>query len=444
MIQIGDTVGYVIPEWPGQTHLWIWREVCHLRELGVTVRLFSTRRPPERDRARHAFADEAIGQTMYLWPIGAGKIARVLLASLLRSPIGFARCIGLAFTLPIEGRLRFKRLLPLLLPACYLAAEVRRDRIRHLHSHAPANSSILCMMVKRLTGVPFSQMVNANLEWWGGAMGEKFRDAAFTVACTNWMVEQMRRDHPDLDQATYGMCRVAVDVRKWTPLPRTPSPDGAVRLLTVSRLVPSKGQDDLLKAVAILKQRGQNVKLRIGGTGPESDNLQRLTNELGITPEVTFLGSLAEDQYLAEMRAADVFVLASHGEPMGVVYMEGMATEAAVVGTAAGGVGEIITGGVDGLLVPPKDPHALADGIETLIRDPALRQRLGRAGRRTILEKFDSRKWAAEMYRRIFGVMPPAPAPGPHPADEIRHAAGRVEALQSQPNQFDTVGTTAR
>jgi glycosyltransferase involved in cell wall biosynthesis len=419
-------VGYIIPEWPGQTHLWIWREVCHLREFGVDVRLFSTRRPPDRDKARHAFADEAIGQTTYLWPIGAGRIVWLLLANFLRSPIGFLRCIWLALRLPVEARPRFKALLPLILPACHLASEVRKDGIVHLHSHAPANSSVLCMMVRRLTGVLYSQMVNANLEWWGGAMREKFLDAKFTVACTDWMVAQMKRDYPELDPSTYGMCRVAVDVRKWTPVRREPSPDGSVKLLTVCRLVVSKGTDDLLKGVALLKQRGQKVRLRIGGNGPERENLEKLTAELGITGEVTFLGSLAEDQYLAEMRAADIFVLASHGEPMGVVYMEGMATEAAVVGTAAGGVGEIITSGQDGLLVPPKDPQKLADGIESLIRDPALRQRLGKAGRQTILERFDSRKWAAEMYRRIFGTMPSAAeetAAAPSPVLMAQHAA---------------------
>ena len=73
---------------------------------------------------------------------------------------------------------------------------------------------------------------------------------------------------------------------------------------------------------------------------------------------------------------------------------------------AAGGVPELITDGVDGLLVPPRDPAALAGGIERLARDPELRARLGRAGREKILREFDSRAWAAELYRRIFGRLP--------------------------------------
>ena len=250
-----------------------------------------------------------------------------------------------------------------------------------------------------------------------------------TKPVTTRTIAQMKRDYPELDPATYGMCRVAVDVRKWTPVAREPASDGALRILTVCRLVVSKGTDDLLKAVALLKQRGQRVRLRIGGNGPERDNLEKLVAELGIGEEVTFLGSLAEDQYLAEMRATDIFVLASHGEPMGVVYMEAMATEAAAVGTAAGGVGEIITSGVDGLLLPPKNPEELADGIEMLIKDPGLRERLGKAGRQTILERFDSRQWAADMYRRIYGVLPEGQTtPAPSPAQPIMNNSPAVVA----------------
>ena len=408
-MNVGDPIGYVIPEWPGQTHLWIWREVSHLREFGATVRLFSTRRPPDRDKARHAFAPQAVSETTYLWPTGFFHNIAVILSCFLRNPLGFLRCIALVFSLPVDHKNSFRQLLPLLVPACVLADEVRRGGIKHLHSHSPANSSILCMMVKRLTGVPFSQMVNANLEWWGGAMREKFHDAKFTVACTDWMVAQIRRDYPELPLSAYGMCRVAVDIRKWTAVKRTPAADGFLRVLSVSRLVASKGQDDLLKAIALLTKRGHRVRLRIGGNGPELELLQKLAAELGIADLVTFLGSLPEEQYLEEMRNTDLFVLASHGEPMGVVYMEAMATEAGTIGTSAGGVGEIITSGVNGLLVPPKNPDALADGIEKLLMDPQLRQTLGEAGRQTILRNFDSRFWAGDMYRRIYGVMPSLP-----------------------------------
>ena len=128
---------------------------------------------------------------------------------------------------------------------------------------------------------------------------------------------------------------------------------------------------------------------------------------------------------MAEMLAADVFVLASHAEPMGVVYMEAMSTEIPTIGTNAGGVPEMIDDGVNGLLVPPNAPEALADALHRLAAQPQLRLALGRAARRKILAEFDSRLWASELYRRLTGQAPPenAAAALPLPAGSAALAA---------------------
>jgi glycosyltransferase involved in cell wall biosynthesis len=174
-----------------------------------------------------------------------------------------------------------------------------------------------------------------------------------------------------------------------------------MRVLSVGRLTTGKGHHHLIRAIRILKDEGRKVSLRIGGDGPEMESLRRLIEELGLAEEVTLLGSLAEEVYLEEMRGADVFALASDAEPMGVVYMEAMACGKPAVGTAAGGVGEVITDGVDGLLVPPGDPAALAGAIGRLIDEPELRKRFGEAGRRKVVSDFDSRKWAGVLWERI-------------------------------------------
>ena len=117
---------------------------------------------------------------------------------------------------------------------------------------------------------------------------------------------------------------------------------------------------------------------------------------------------------------------------MGVVYMEAMAMEVATIGTNAGGVPEIITDGVDGLLVPPMDPPALARAIRCLIDEPAFRESLGKAGRRKILKQFDSRLWATTLYRRLFGHGPEEHLVGPEPAAlQNDKGARRVGAARS-------------
>jgi len=397
-------IGYLIPEFPGQTHTWIWREITWMRRWGVEVTLFSTRRPGDRDRARHAFAAQAAEETNYLWPADARTLAESLAWAMAKHPAGLARCVALAMTLPVPKRASVLALVP---AAAILARTMARQGLTHLHAHSCAGSAVLGMMVKRLAGIPFSLTLNANIEWWGGAMAEKFGDAAFTIAITEWLLDQMKRDFPTLraNQACLG--RIGVDTARWLQ-PESRPPSTAGRVITVGRLHASKGHDVLLGAIKLLVDSGRKVSLTMIGAGPDRDALEAQAVRDGLGAHVTFAGSLSEDQILAQLRVADIFALASHAEPLGVVYMEAMSTGLATVGTSAGGVGEIITKDLDGLLVPPGDARALAEALGKLLDDPALRARLGAAGRKTIERRFDARFGAATLYERIFGQAPPA------------------------------------
>ncbi len=397
-------LGYIIPEFPGQTHVWMWREIVHMREDGAHITIFSTQAPPERDRARHAFAESAQRETVYLWPRALVEYVGAIAWASATRPSGFVRCLAAAATLPVNKRPPYKALLPLLAPACLLAREVSRRGIGHLHCHSCANSAILALMVKRLTGVGYSMTLNANIEWWGGAMAEKFGEADFTIAITEALLAQLKRDYKQLcpDQVLLG--RIGVDTRKWTPAAadgNLGASEGMLRIVTVGRLHPSKGHDVLLRAVALLTRGGRQMTLRILGDGPQRSQLESLAKELGIADRTRFEGSVSEERIIDEMRKADIFVLASHAEPLGVVYMEAMSMGLATVGTAAGGVGEIITNGKDGLLVEPRNVEALADAIARLQDEPELRRALATAGRHTIVSRFDSRFGAKTLRERL-------------------------------------------
>lgn len=398
-------IGYVIPEFPGQTHIWMWREIEALRSFGADLHLYSTRRPPERDRARHAFAEAAAAETSYLWPMWPWTAVGLLAWGLLR-PRGLVRCVRLAMKLPITGSFRRLRLLTLLLPALKLARACEVRGLDHLHSHSCSNAAILCMMVKRLCGVPFSMTLNASIEWWGGAMREKFEDATFTAATTRWLLEQLRRDFPTVDPRRTVMCRVGVDTRLWMPGTRKAPVAGSMRMLVVARLHAQKGHDVLLEAVALLRRRGLAVHLEVIGDGPERARLEALGRRLGVDDCVTFEGSLGQEQIIERMRRADVFVLPSRFESLGVAYMEAMAMEVPTIGTSVGGIGEVIDHLESGVLVPPGDVQAVVGAVEDLARDAGMRERLGKAGRRKVVEDFDSRRSAAVLFERFYGRRP--------------------------------------
>jgi colanic acid/amylovoran biosynthesis glycosyltransferase len=394
-------IGYLMPEWPGQTHVWTWREISHLRDTGLEVALISTRQPQEL--GKHPFVPQAQAETYYLWPQNVVTLILSLGWVLFRCPRGLLACLRLCFTLPIDKQPAWKHLLPLILPACSLAHKASQERIEHLHTPIPGNSAVLCMMVKRLLNIPFSLTVVAAFDAWGGAVREKMEDASFITLVATWMVDQMRKDFPSISPNRYSITRHGVDTQKWVPRVkdrfRHAHPQ---QILSVGRLVYNKGFDTLLHAVALLKSQGHSFHLKIAGEGPERHNLEGLIDALDLKSEVTLLGSIGEDECLQLMQSSDLFVLASHKEPLGVVYLEAMATEVATIGTAAGGVVEIINHGVNGLLVPPHAPDRLADAMMQILTDAQLRDRLAKAGRQTVVEKFDSRLGAAKLSKLLY------------------------------------------
>ncbi|MBW4620969.1 MAG: glycosyltransferase [Cyanosarcina radialis HA8281-LM2] len=402
-------IGYLIPEFPGQTHIWMWREISHMREWGAKIDIFSTRKPTPEVTARHEWANCAIEETFYLWPQNPWQLLSGVIWAMWRCPKGLWQVIVLCFSIKLDRRPVWRTTLPLALVATTLAREALKRDIQHFHSQTCSNSAILAMMVKRLVDIPFSLTLNANIEWWGGAMKQKFSEAEFTIAVAKWLLEQIRSDYPELSPERAVIGRHGVDTQKWYPLKDAfRSQPELFQAITVGRLHPCKGHDVLIGSIKLLADSNRQVMLTIVGAGPEEQNLKSLVRELELTDRVRFAGSVSEEEIMALMNRSDVFVLASHAEPLGVVYMEAMASGVATIGTNAGGVPEIITDGQDGLLVPPENEVALKQAIELLMDDSQFRLQLARNGRKTTVERFDSRFGAAVLYEKLYGFSPMA------------------------------------
>lgn len=154
------------------------------------------------------------------------------------------------------------------------------------------------------------------------------------------------------------------------------------RILFAGNLVPSKGVDLLIAAVGLLRDRRIPCELRILGAGPAHDELMALIGTLGLTGVASIAPFLPQSSMPAEYGAATVTVLPSRGqaEGLGLVLVEALLAGSAVVGTPAGGIPEVVEDGVTGLLTPDGDAAALADRLQRLLEDPALRERLTEQG----------------------------------------------------------------
>jgi len=149
-----------------------------------------------------------------------------------------------------------------------------------------------------------------------------------------------------------------------------------------------KGQENLLRAAHTLGQRGIPLRILLaGGPAPGSEDhvtrMKTLARELGLEKAVVFAGELSDPR--PAYAAMDIFVLPSaQPEPFGGVVLEAMVLELPVIATAIGGSPEQVVPGKTGFLVPPADSYALAEKLRVLLKDPALRSRMGRAGRERV------------------------------------------------------------
>jgi glycosyltransferase involved in cell wall biosynthesis len=170
-----------------------------------------------------------------------------------------------------------------------------------------------------------------------------------------------------------------------------------VVLFTAAVLVPRKGHDVLVEALARLVNDGLPVRWVICGDGPLRAELEARVAERGLAERVTFTGFSTEVHRL--LAGADVFVLPSRHEGLGIAVMEAMAAGLPAVASRVGGLPEIIADGDTGLLVPPGDVAALAAAIGRLARAPAWASTLGQHGRERVQRRFSSTAMAAAVER---------------------------------------------
>jgi glycosyltransferase involved in cell wall biosynthesis len=159
-------------------------------------------------------------------------------------------------------------------------------------------------------------------------------------------------------------------------------------IVAVGRLSRQKGFHDLISAAAILAQQGVDFRLRLVGDGEERDALHTLACCLGVQDRVEFSGARIATDLARYFHAADVAVLPSYGEGLGLTLIEAMFCGAPVIGTRSGGICDIITDGKTGLLVPPGDTRALALAMQHVLTDRVYAKRLAHAGQAFVRSHF--------------------------------------------------------
>ncbi|HVA63907.1 MAG TPA: glycosyltransferase family 4 protein, partial [Terriglobales bacterium] len=270
-----------------------------------------------------------------------------------------------------------------------------------------------------------------------GAAAAIFVNSDYTAARVR---ERLRPQAPPI-------CKIPLGAAAswWQTPPQAAPAAGPPTILTVARLSQRdryKGVDTSLAAVAVLRQRGLALRYHIAGDGDDRPRLERLAHQLGIHDAVTFLGRVAPERLLALYDSADVFLLCSREEAtprgvgfegFGIALLEANARGKPVVAGRSGGIPDAVVDGETGLLVDPLSPAAVADGLQRLLADPALRTKLGAQGRERVRRQFHWEAAADQVRRLHLDLLAGAPPSGPlrgGPAPSKRSADMRPQGPQ--------------
>lgn len=388
-------LGYLVPEFPGQTHAFFWREIVALRLLGVDVRLVSTRRPPP-DACRHAFAAEAHRETHYLLPFRARHVLTAL------GSIGsLGASVGYVAGLKETARPRRATLLGLIPIAAELKSWAHHNRIQHIHVHSCATTAHLAAACRLLGGPSYSLTLHGSLSVYGSDHASKMKHAAFVSAvtrplqaevceCTGWNADRVPVVTMGIDASRYP-ARVPRELA------------GPLKIATVGRLCPTKGHRYVLEAMARLRQEGIAIHYTIAGSGPHQTAIEREVREFGLQEFVQLTGSISEEAVAQLLCESDAFVLASigQGEAAPVAVMEAMAAGLPVICSRIGGTPDMIDDGVDGFLVEQRDVNSIAPALTELSCSLELRSQMGAAARKVAESRFDAYQTTRQLLEMI-------------------------------------------
>jgi colanic acid/amylovoran biosynthesis glycosyltransferase len=279
--------------------------------------------------------------------------------------------------------------------AVRFAYEMANAGVTHVHAHFANHPALAGFIIHRLTGIPFSFTAHAHdLYVERRMLAAKVEAAAFVVTISSYNKQLMVETCGEEAGAKIHVIHCGVDPTVFSP-GATERGAGPFTILCVGALEEKKGHRYLIDACQLLQERGVRFVCHLVGAGPYRRQLETRIAQAGLQDQVHLHGGCPRPEVVRLLSAADVFALASVATRRGkregipVVLMEAMASGLPVVASALSGIPELVESGRTGLLVPPRDATALADALHTLHNDARLRQRMGQAGRETVLREFD-------------------------------------------------------
>jgi colanic acid/amylovoran biosynthesis glycosyltransferase len=401
----GLKVAYVMSRFPRLSETFVLGEILAVEEQGVEVELF----PLLRDRGEVVHPEAvALCERARFQPFLSLPILRSQLHFLRRSP---RRYVGALWAL-LRGTWGsanfFVGAIGIFPKVVHDARLMEAGGIAQVHCHFSNHPAAAGFVINRLTGIPYSFTAHGfDLHVDRHMLCEKVSAAAFVVAVSEYNRELILEECGEsraLQKLAVIHCGVDTEFFRPREGSATKQP---FSLLCVGTLHEVKGQAYLVEACRLLTEAGVDVRCTLVGDGADRRALTRQIAAARLEGRVTIAGRRTRTEVAQLLGDTHVLVAPSvptaegKREGIPVALMEAMAGGVPVVASGISGIPELVQDGKTGLLVPPRDPRALASALRRLRDEPALRERLARAGRELVEREFDVRTNAGELVHRF-------------------------------------------
>ena len=372
-------IAYLAPEIPALSATFVYNEILGIQKKGYHVTPISVHKP--KKLAQDKGVEQLRRSTFYLYDQGLAAFLLSACSQLVNYPVRTIQVLRLLFHDVWKVGLFSRTGIGLgfrFTAACMLARILRANNCEHLHIHFAHIPTDIGMYASILSNIPFSFTAHANdLFERGWLLQEKVNRSKFTITISEYNRRWLRER--GCNSSKIHIVRCGINSSRFTPI-HYKNPASPFRIGTIGRMVEKKGFDTLIKATAILKQKGLPLYLMIVGSGPLEKHLRDLAEKLQIKGLVEFPGPIINQDVPSWLRTLDLFVLPCQKDHNGdmdgipVVLMEAMLSGVPVVSTNISGIPELVINNLSGLLVPPQDPEALSLAMKRLLLDYELRE----------------------------------------------------------------------
>jgi glycosyltransferase involved in cell wall biosynthesis/peptidoglycan/xylan/chitin deacetylase (PgdA/CDA1 family) len=418
----GLKVAYVMSRFPKLTETFILYEILELYNQGVQVEVYPLLR--QRETVTHQAAERLLPQ-IHFRPFLSISVLMANLHFIRRRPLAYIKA-WFEVLWGTLGSARFFAGAVIYFPKVVrFAYEMSQSGVQHIHAHFANHPALAALIIHRLTGIPYSFTAHgSDIHRDTTMLARKVAAAEYVISISKYNKELIVEECGEQLRNKIHVIHCGVDPNVFAPC-QTPT-DRPLQIICVGSLVEVKGHKYLIEACRILKSRGIDFLCHMVGNGPLRAALEKQIKEAGLNDRINMHGALPRMEVASRMAGSDVMALTSalardgQREGIPVVLMEAMASGLPVVASRLSGIPELVESGKTGFLVPPGDPVAIAEALETLARDKQLRIRMGRAGREKALREFNLRQSATRLLAYFRNG-----APGL----EMRHPAGKLEGF---------------